>query len=89
MHISIIDDEKILANKILKKLQNNGYAASAFHGYEDFMHHGDASSGLYIIDISLSDGTGFDIIRWLRKNKESRVPIIVISGYADTQNIVY
>lgn len=53
MHISIIDDEKILANKILKKLQNNGYAASVFHGYQDFMLHGDASSELYIIDISL------------------------------------
>jgi DNA-binding response OmpR family regulator len=89
MHISIIDDEKILADKILKKLQNNGYAASAFYGYQDFMHHGDATSGLYIIDISLSDGTGFDIIRWLRKNKESRAPIIVISGYGDSQNIVY
>jgi len=89
MHISIIDDEKILANKILKKLQGSGYAASAFHGYRDFMSHGDASSGLYIVDISLSDGTGFDIIRWLRKNKQSRVPIIVISGYADTQNVVY
>ncbi|MDD5377259.1 MAG: response regulator transcription factor [Candidatus Gracilibacteria bacterium] len=89
MHISIIDDEKILANKILKKLQNSGYAASAFHGYEDFMQHGDASSELYIIDLSLGDGTGFDIIRWLRKNKDSCVPIIIISGYGDSQNIIY
>lgn len=89
MHISIIDDEKILANKILKKLQNSGYAASAFHGYEDFMQHGDASSELYIIDLSLWDGTGFDIIRWLRKNKDSCVPIIIISGYGDSQNIIY
>ncbi|EKD30325.1 MAG: DNA-binding response regulator VanRB [uncultured bacterium (gcode 4)] len=89
MHISIIDDEKILANKILKKIQNSGYAASAFHGYQDFMRHGDASSELYIIDISLWDGTGFDIIRWLRKNQHSRVPIIIISGYGDTQNVIY
>lgn len=53
MHISIIDDEKILADKILKKLQSSGYAASAFHGYQDFMQHGDASSDLYIVDLSL------------------------------------
>jgi len=89
MHISIIDDEKILANKILKKLQNNGFAASAFHGYEDFMSRGDASSDLYIIDLSLGDGMGFDIIDWLRKNQHSRVPIIIISGYSDSQNVIY
>lgn len=53
MHISIIDDEKILANMILKKMRNNGYSASAFYGYQDFMRHGDANSDLYIIDISL------------------------------------
>ena len=89
MHISVIDDEKILANKVLKKLQGSGYAASAFYGYEDFMRHGDADSQLYIIDISLGDGTGFDIVRWLRQNKQSTVPIIMISGYGDSQNIIY
>ncbi len=89
MHISIIDDEKILVNKLLKKIQSNGYAASAFNGYEHFMKHGDSTSELYIVDLSLGDGTGFDIIRWLRKDKHSRVPIIIISGYGDSQNIVY
>lgn len=89
MHISIIDDEKILVNKLLKKIQSNGYAASAFNGYEHFMKHGDSTSELYIIDLSLGDGTGFDIIRWLRKDKHSRVPIIIISGYGDSQNIVH
>ena len=64
MHISVIDDEINLADKILKKLKNNGYAADAFYGYEDFMKKGNAESGLYIIDVTLWDGTGFDIIKW-------------------------
>lgn len=89
MHISIIDDEKILADKILKKLQNNGFSASAFHGYQDFMRHGDANSELYIIDLSLGDGMGFDIVRWLRESKHCRAPIIIISGCGDSQKIVY
>lgn len=55
MHISIIDDEKVLVSKVLKKLTSHGYAASAFYGYEDFMRNGDASSQLYIVDLSLGD----------------------------------
>ena len=89
MHISVIDDEINLADKILKKLKNNGYAADAFYGYEDFMKKGNAESGLYIIDVTLWDGTGFDIIKWLRKEKKSVAPIIIISGHGDTQNVVY
>ncbi len=89
MHISIIDDEKILSSKILKKIENNGYSASAFCGYQDFMKNANANSDLYIIDLSLGDGSGFDIIDWLRKEKHSLAPIIIMSGYADSQNVIY
>jgi len=88
MHISIIDDEKLLTHKISKKLEGSGYATSSFYGYEDFMRHGDIRSQLYIVDISLRDGSGFDIIKWLRNGK-SRAPIIIISGYGDTSRITY
>lgn len=89
MHISIIDDEKILVNKVMKKLWGNGYATSAYYSYEDFMRRGNADSQLYIVDLSLGDGSGFDIIRWLRENRNSHVPIIMVSGHGDSQNIIY
>ena len=89
MHISIIDDEKLLANKILKKLRGSGYAADAFYGYQDFITNGDSGSGLYIVDVSLGDGSGFDVIRWLRNNRNCKSPIIIISGFGDSENIVY
>lgn len=47
------------------------------------------SSQLYIVDISLRDGSGFDIVKRLRKDGKSKVPIIIISGYGDSQNIIY
>ncbi len=37
MHISIIDDEKMLSTRIAKKLRNNGYSASSFTSYHDFI----------------------------------------------------
>ena len=89
MRITIIDDEKILASKIWKKLQNNWYSINLFHGYQDFMQNGDANSALYIIDISLQDGSGFDIVQWLRKSQNPHVPVIIISGYWDSHKIIY
>lgn len=89
MHISIIDDEKILSEKIAKKVRNYGFSASAFFWYEDFMKHGDAKSQLYIVDISLRDGSGFDIVNWLRDTQKSMAPIIIISGYGDLENKIH
>lgn len=78
MHISIIDDEKILAKNIAKKLKNNGYSVSPFISYSNFIQKGDHLSDLYIIDISLGDGSGFDIVKNLRE-KQCVSPIIILS----------
>ena len=53
------------------------------------MRHGDARSNLYIIDISLWDGSGFDIITWLRGNSNTKAPIMIISGYGESEKVVY
>lgn len=91
MHISIIDDEKILTSKISKKLQLNGYWVNEFYSYSDFINNWiqDNISDLYIIDLSLWDWSGFDIIQILRKQKKISTPIIIISWFWDSQNIVF
>jgi DNA-binding response OmpR family regulator len=88
MHITIVDDEKILTNKIEKKLINNGYSVDAFFSYHEFLQGGWNLSDLYIIDISLLDGSGFDIIKYLRE-KGCDAPIIIISWYGDSEKIIY
>ncbi len=89
MHITIVEDESILAKKIQKKLEHLGYTVSVFLSYQDFIRHSDGTSQFYILDIGLKDGSGFDIITWLRTKKLSNAPIIIISGYEDSQNIIY
>lgn len=79
MRITLIDDEKILSAKIEKRLQNAGFVVKVYHGYKEFMRDADIDSHLYIIDISLADGSGFAIVEWLRKTVESKVPILIIS----------
>jgi DNA-binding response OmpR family regulator len=89
MNISIIDDEKILADKTKKKLEKHWYSVNVFHSCRDFYQWYMLDSDLYIIDLGLWDGTGFDIIKWLRKDKKSTSPIIITSAYADSEKKIY
>lgn len=89
MHITIIDDERILGSKIKKKLESEWYAVSNFYSYQGFMKNGDGNSHLYIVDISLGDGSGFDIIDWLRNAIGTKVPIMIMSWYGDSEKIIY
>lgn len=91
MHISIIDDEKILTTKISKKLQLHGYSVSEFFSYKEFMQNWyfDNISDLYIVDLSLWDGSWFDIIKSLRNNKKISTPIIIMTWFWDIQNKLF
>lgn len=89
MNISIIDDERILADKTSKKLQKHWYSVNVYHSCRDFFNAYFVESDLYIIDLGLWDGSGFDIIKWLRSEKESKAPIIITSAYADSEKKIY
>lgn len=89
MHISIIEDEITLGEKMRVKLINQWYVVSTYTSYADFMISWNDQSHLYVVDIWLWDGSGFDIIDWLRKKRNSQAPIIITSWYGDTDKIVY
>lgn len=91
MHISIIDDEKVLTSRISKKLKLAGYLVSEFYSYGDFMNQSGYKNpcDLYLIDISLWDGSGFDIVKFLRNKQNILTPIIIMSAFSDAQNKVF
>lgn len=89
MKICIIEDEVLLAERIQQKLERNGYNVSLYNSCTDFMNSHSIDADLYIIDIALGDGSGFDIITWLRETKKSIAPVMITSGYNDTERKVY
>jgi DNA-binding response OmpR family regulator len=89
MHISIIEDELLLGEKMRIKLINQWYLVSIFTSYKEFMTLWTSDSHLYVVDIGLWDWSGFDIITWLRKKQNSQAPIIITSWYGETDKIVY
>lgn len=88
MHITIVEDEKILSKRIKQKLEAVGFAVSTFYSYEEFMKNGDSDSQLYMIDISLKGKSWFEIIKWLRQSTDCKSPIMIISWYCDSEMII-
>lgn len=89
MHITIIEDEKILSKNIVKNLNKKWYNTKNFNSYNDFINENNLNSDLYIIDISLNDWNWFDIIKHIRKNKKNKTPIIITSWYWDIVKKIY
>lgn len=89
MNISIIEDEKILASRMAKKLEKHLYNTKVFNSISEFNEYWHLFlADLYIIDLSLWDWSWFDLIKSLRK-KNLNSPIIIISGYNDSEKKVY
>lgn len=78
--IGLVEDEKDLANLVLKYLQKEGYDAELFETGEKALQHIDNGIQLWILDIMLPGQiSGYDLIREI-KEKDSQVPIIFTSA---------
>lgn len=89
MNISIIEDEKILASRMAKKLEKNLYNTKVYNSIWEFNQNWHLFlTDLYIVDLWLWDWSWFDVIKWLRE-KSSNSPIIIISWYNDSEKKVY
>lgn len=69
MNINIIEDDIPMANLIAKKLKKSWYQASIFNSENEFRSNYNPDCDLYIIDIFLWDWDWFEIIKWLRGEK--------------------
>ena len=80
MKILLIEDEKELSRSITDYLQSENYLCEAVFNFEQAiekinLYHYDC----IIVDITLPDGSGLNLIRALKKNK-SETGIIIISA---------
>lgn len=89
MKIIIIEDEKVLASKIAKKLKFLGFNVKIFNDIDSFMKSIDIQADLYIIDVLLSDWVWFSILDYIRKNKKYSNPVIMISWFESVENKIY
>lgn len=75
----IVDDEKMLADSTAEYFNLFGVTTVAVYGAEDTRaFFGDNTAELILLDITLGDGSGFELCKWLRQNTD--VPILFISA---------
>lgn len=75
----IVDDEKILADSTAEYFNLFGVTTFAVYGAEDARAFFDNNTAeLILLDISLGDGSGFELCKQLRKTTD--VPILFISA---------
>lgn len=85
--IAIVEDEKELQDSLKALLESRGYdtvTAASYAQAEDIM--GDHQVDMYLLDVKLPDGSGFDICRNIRKTSE--VPVIFLTSCDDEESIV-
>ncbi|MBE5964222.1 MAG: response regulator transcription factor [Lachnospiraceae bacterium] len=83
--ILLIEDDIYLTKNIRLLLEKNGYEVSAVNNVEQALKYKDIVD-LYLMDVMLPDGTGFEVCENVRKT--SNKPIIMISAKDDEDSIV-
>ena len=84
-----MEDDASFGMMIQTWLKKNGYEAvlaSRFEQAKNEISNGDF--GLILTDLRLPDGDGIILMTWVREKLKSKVPIIVMTGYAEVQTAV-
>lgn len=87
MKLFILEDDAAIAMGLSYSLKNEGYdvtvAKSVKSAYEILNKE---AFSLYILDLTLPDGSGYDVCREIKKSGD--FPVILLTAYDDEVNVV-
>src|SRR5215475_9493346 len=84
--ILIVDDEENIGRSLRLILEREGYAVTTCLTVEQAKAHPNRADA-YMIDVRLPDGSGIDLLRWMRANAID-APILMISGHGTISDAV-
>ncbi len=88
MKILAADDQKMILTAISNNLKETNYdLITAIDGDEAIRLFESESPDLLILDINMPKKSGFDVIKHVRQNAQSSVPIIVMTGADDEETL--
>jgi CheY-like chemotaxis protein len=90
--ILVIDDEKLITDSLQRLLRKENYEVTiANNGNEALEFIQRSSFDLIISDIRMPNLNGIEVIKkireYLKENKQSIIPEILITGYASEENL--
>jgi two-component system nitrogen regulation response regulator NtrX len=84
--ILIVDDEENIGRSLKLILEREGYAVTVCLSVGEARAHPHRPDA-YLVDVRLPDGSGIDLVRWLRAN-DVDAPILMISGHGTIADAV-
>lgn len=87
MHILFVEDDQVIASGLVYSLTQEGYTVSHFtHVSAAMKAIRQQSYELAILDLSLPDGSGYDLCKALKKKED--VPVLFLTAIDDEVNVV-
>jgi DNA-binding response OmpR family regulator len=89
MKIALLEDDEHQARLLQLWLQQIGYDCETFGTGQEFMRTvGRESFDVHIIDWMLPDTNGIEVLKWVREQKGSTVPILFVTSRDEEDDIV-
>jgi two-component system response regulator AtoC len=89
VRILIVEDEDLFAKAVKKRLTRAGFqcdiASTLGQAIQKFQ---ESESQVVLLDMRLPDGSGLDFLTYLREQKASEVPVLVLSAYGEVEDAV-
>lgn len=89
MRISIVEDDADYREYMRSLLRGAGYIVHAFESGNAFMRQFRQDTfDLVLIDWNIPDISGFDLVKWIRNDCASRVPVVMVTSRTEVEDIV-
>lgn len=89
MRVAVADDEEATRLLLTDLLSRHGYICAAFRNGRDLLAALQRDTfDLIIVDWSMPEPNGLEIIRWARANLDSSPPIIMLTNHAGKDDVV-
>lgn len=87
MKILVVEDDRVIATGLEYSLQQEGYEVKNAYLYKDARQCiAEEPFDLYLLDITLPDGNGYDLCKEIKKKKDT--PVIFLTALEDEVNVV-
>ncbi len=84
--VMVVDDEENIGRSLRLILEREGYAVTTCTSVAEAKAQ-TVRPDAYLIDVRLADGSGIDLVRWMKSNDVS-VPMLMISGHGTIADAV-
>lgn len=87
--ILVVEDEKDIRDGLCELLCREGYMVAACENAAQAKRYmADGGVKLYLLDVMLPDGSGFDLCTYIREELRSEAPIIFLTALDDEDSVV-